>query len=134
MNGRRALGLGLVIICDGVLFFFAAKELLDSSEELFWRVLAMAVCAGVLGGIVFEIGKCKAARTLNVGVPVVVGAVLASSFMWLPIVAKIQHWPPITVEPAYLLVFSLLPFFLACVVELAYRLINTSPDSTVARR
>jgi hypothetical protein len=88
----------------------------------------------VLGGIVLEIGKCKAARTLNVGAPAVLGAVLASSFMWLPIVARVQHWPPITVEPAVLFVFSLLPFFLACVVELAYRLINTSPDSAVARR
>jgi len=134
-NGRRALRLGVVIVCHGVLFFFAAKVLLDRSEVLYWRLSALAVCAALLVGTVFEMGKRKSARMLNVGVPVILGAVLASSSIWLPILAKIQHWEePITVEPAYLFVFSLLPFFLACVVELAYRLINTSPDSAVARR
>ena len=80
-------------------------------------------------------GKRKTAKMVNVGVPVIVGVVLALSFIWLPILAKIQHWDrPITVEPAYLFVFSLLPFFLACVVELSYRLINGSPKSAVASR
>jgi len=130
MNGRRALRLALVIICDGVLFLFAAEELLNPSEELFWRMFAMAVCAGVLGGIAFEIGKGSAARALNVGVPAILGGVLASSFIWLPTLAKIQHWehPGDAYEGApYLFVFSLLPLFLACVMELAYRLIDIQP-------
>ena len=70
MNGRRALRLGKVILCDGVLSFFAAK-CLNPSEWLLWWVFAMAVCAGVLGGLVPEIRNYKAARTLNVGVPAI---------------------------------------------------------------
>ena len=118
--------LGVVIVCHGVLFFFAGIVLLDFSEVLFWRLLALAVCSALLVGTAFEIGNRKTARMLNVGVHVMLGGVLASSFIWLPILAKIQHWEaPITIEPAIFFVFSLLPFFLACMVELGYRLIDT---------
>jgi phosphatidylserine synthase len=135
MDGRRALRLCVVIVCHSVLFFIAAKVLLDRSEVLYWRLFALAVCAALILGTVLEMGESKMAKKLNVGVPVIVGAVLALSFIWLPILAKIQHWEkPITVEPAYLFVFSLLPFFQACVLELAYRLINISPNSAVASR
>jgi len=137
MNGRRASRLVLVTICDGILFFFAAKKLLNPSEGLFWRMFAMAVCAGVLGGIVLEIGKRKAARTLNVGIPAILGTILASSLVWLPMLAKLQHWEhpgDAYVGAPYLFGFSLLPLFLACVVELGYRLTNISPNSEAAPR
>jgi hypothetical protein len=110
------LRLGFVIASNGILFFFAAQVLLDRSESLYWRLLALAVCGTVLLGIVLEVGKRKAARAVNVGVPTASGAILVlTSFLW--------------VEPEgapYVIVFSLLPFFLACIVEVTYRL--TGPD------
>jgi hypothetical protein len=115
------------MISDGTLLLFAGKELLDPSEGLLLRAFALAVCAGALAGIACETGKYKAARKFNVGLPAVLGTILASSFIWLPILAKIQHWehPGDAREGAgYLFVFSLLPFFLACITELGYRLID----------
>jgi hypothetical protein len=127
MSGSRALRLALVIISDGILFLLTGKILLDPSEARFWRVFALAVCAGALAGIAFEIGKCKAARKFNVSFPAILGAILASSFIWLPMLAKILHWehPGDAQEgAAYLFAFSLLPFLLACITELGYRLID----------
>jgi hypothetical protein len=108
-------------VCHGVLFYFAARVLLNGSEVLYWRLLASAICAALLAGAVLEMGKRKTARVFNVAVPAVLGAVLISSVFWL--------------EPegaVYMLVFSLLPFFLACVLEFTYGLTNSRPDSGTA--
>ena len=134
MNGRRLLRLFFVIVSNGILFYFAMRDLLSPSDPRYWRVLAVAVCLGLLAGIVLEIGKHKLARVLNVGVPVGVGVVLVSSGVWLPMLARVQQWehPTDAYEgSAYLLVFSLVPFLLACVLELSYRFLRITPEYKV---
>ena len=99
---------------------------------LYWRVFAGGVCAGLALGVIFELSHRKAARLLNVGIPVVAGVVLASSVIWLPILAKAQHWehPGDAYEGApFLLIFSLVPFFLAAMTEVMYRVIDVSPNA-----
>lgn len=132
MSGERTVRLALVAICNGVLFFFAISDLLNHSQVLFWRILAGVVCAGLAAGVILEALNRKPARLINLGIPSIVGLILASSAMWLPALAKIQHWehPGDAYEGTpYLLIFSLLPFFLASVIWLTYRMIGGSPDA-----
>ena len=132
MNGQRIFRLVLIIIPNGILFFFAVTDLLSHSEVLYWRLFAGGVCAGLALGVTFELFHRKAARLLNVGVPVLTGVVLASSVIWLPILAKSQHWehPGDAYEGApFLLIFSLVPFFLAAMTEVMYRVIDVSPNA-----
>ncbi len=66
------------------------------------------------------------------GIPVLAGLVLASSVIWLPMLAKTQHreHPSDAYEGApFLLIFSLVPFFLAAVTEMMYRVIDVSPNA-----
>jgi hypothetical protein len=122
----------LIIISNGILFFFAVTDLLSHSEVLYWRVFAGGVCAGLALGVLFELSNRKAARLLNVGIPALAGIVLASSVIWLPILAKTQHWehPGDAYEGApFLLIFSLVPFFLAAMTEVMYRVIDVSPNT-----
>jgi hypothetical protein len=118
VSNRSVLRLGFVITSNGILFFFAAQVLLDRSESLYWRLLGLAVCGTLMLGTVLEVGKRKAARVVNVGAPTALGGILVlSSFVW--------------VEPEgapYVLIFSLLPFFLACIVEATYRLTGPADE------
>jgi hypothetical protein len=132
MNGQRILRLALVIISNGVLFLFAASDLLRRSEVLYWRVVAGGICAGLAAGAILEVANRKTARLLNVGIPALAGLLLATSIIWLPILAKIQRWehPADAYEGApFLLIYSLLPFFLAAAMEVVYRVINVSPNA-----
>src|SRR4051794_18502096 len=127
MSTRRLLRIFVVVTSNGILFYFAMRALRRPSEVLFWRASEVVLCAGSLLGVSLEVAKHKVARILNVGVPAVTGIVLASSVVWLPMLAQAQHseHPTDAYEAApFLLVFSLVPFFLACTVELADRLLD----------
>jgi hypothetical protein len=127
MNARRFLKHLCIIVSNGTLFYFAMRNLLNPHELLYWRIFAVVVCAGLIGGVVLEIRNQRVARIVNVAVPAGVGVILASSIVWLPMLARVQQWehPTDAAEGSpFLLVFSLVPFFLACVAELTYRILD----------
>lgn len=90
--------------------------------------------ASCAAGIMFELRKQKIARAVNIGIPAILTGLMASSVVWLPIVAKLQHseYPgEASVGAAFLLLFAGYPLCLATITFLAYWLIEIEPSATV---
>jgi hypothetical protein len=130
MNGRRLTRLLCVAISNALLFAGAVRLM---PHELLW-LLGTLLCAGCVAGLVLEIALRKWAALFNIGLPAIVTAVMASSIVWMPALAFLQHdqYPAEAGEAAgFLLLFSGYPLCLTIIIGLAYRLIDVTPDRTV---
>jgi len=104
-------------------------------DGLVWMFLGIMLCASCATGIIFELTKQKIARAVNIGVPTILAGLMASSVIWLPMIAKLRHYeyPGEASEgTAFLLLFAGYPLCLAIITFLAYWLIQIEPTPTVA--
>jgi uncharacterized membrane protein required for colicin V production len=133
MNGRRTARLALVPISNGLLFWLGVRVVLHRSDGLTSMLLGALLCVACVTGVILEVRRQGAARALNIGIPTTVGALMASSFFWLPVLAKLQHseYPGEAAEgAAFLLLFAGYPLCLAIITLLAYWLIDIEPSRT----
>ena len=134
MNGRRAARLLCVIVSNGFIFRWGLRIAWSHTDALATVILGILLCGASIAGIVFELGKRKIALLVNVGIPAILTALMVSSVLWLPLVAKLQHseYPGEAVEGAvFLALLAGYPFCLAIVTLMAYWLIEIEPNSTV---
>jgi hypothetical protein len=133
MNGRRTARLAWVALSNGLLFWSGVREVLDRSDGLVSILLGGSLCVACVTGVILEVRKQGVARALNIGIPTTVAALMASSFIWLPVLAKLQHseYPGEAAEgAAFLLLFAGYPLCLAVITLLAYWLIDIEPNRT----
>jgi hypothetical protein len=134
MNGRRMTRLLWVVISNGLIFRWGLRVALSRTDGLASLLLGVLLCAACVTGAIFELRKKKVARNLNVGIPTILAGLMASSVLWLPMVAKLQHsqYPGEASEgAAFLLLFAGYPLCLAIITFMAYWLIEIDPSTTV---
>ncbi len=142
MNGRRTLRLAWVGLCNGFLFLCAAKVLIDivsvggshfPPEDILVSLFAANVCVASVVGFTLELLKHRLAKPLNISTPACVGVLMATSIIWLPMLAS--HEPNgLQGEAAegagFLVILSLIPICLAAITGMAYWAIDIAPDRT----
>lgn len=134
MNGRRTARLLWVATSNGLIFRWGLRGALSGTDDLPSMLLGIVVCGACLMGVIFEVRKKTVARALNIGIPTLLGVLMVSSLLWLPLVAKLQHWqyPGEASEgAAFLLLFSGYPLILAFFTFAAYWLIDIEPSPTI---
>jgi len=134
MNGRRLARLLCVAVSNAALSAAAVRLVVHEHSLSAVFLLGTLLCAGRVAGLVFEIALRKWAAFFNIGLPAVVTAVMASSIVWMPALAHLQH-AEYSAESsegaAFVLLFSGYPLCLTIIVAFAYWLIDVEPDRTV---
>src|ERR1700746_1138582 len=91
MNGRRIVRLLWVATSNGLLFYWGLRFALNRRDGLAWLSFGIVLCILCLAGWILELRKYRIARVVNIGTPAALAGLMASSVVWLPLIAKFQH-------------------------------------------
>lgn len=133
MNGRRIVRLLWVATSNGVLFYWGLRFARNRGDGLAWMSFGIVVCIVCLAGWILELRKYRIARVVNVGTPAALAVLMASSVIWLPLIAKFQHSQNMGEAyegAAFMLLLAAYPLCLAIITFLAYWLIDIEPIPT----